>query len=89
MATTKRTTPNGAGQLGARLIAALVPRYFPTLSALQLAAQGPAYSPLSNWKHGKAIPEWESVEAMARLVGVDELELLAARGGDLTALPPR
>ena len=27
MATTKRTTPNGAGQLGARLIAALVLRY--------------------------------------------------------------
>jgi len=58
MATTKRTPANGAGQLGARLIAALVPRHFPTLSALQLAAQGPAYSTLSNWKHGKAIPEW-------------------------------
>lgn len=88
----KNSAPKPAGApsktptIGQRLIAALVPRHFKTLSALHMAAQGPAYSTLNNWKNGTAIPDWPSIEAMARLVGRDPLELLGQTSRDLTAL---
>ena len=75
-----------APTVGQRLIAALVPQHFPTLTALQMAS-GVAYSTLSNWKNGSKAPDLESVEAMARLVKRDPLELLGTReGGSTTAL---
>jgi len=54
-------TPSKIPTIGQRLIAALVPRHFKTLSALHMAAQGPAYSTLNNWKNGTAIPDWSSI----------------------------
>lgn len=78
--------PTGSPTLGQRLIAALIPRHFKGLTALHLAAQGPAYSTLNNWKNGTAVPDWPSVEAMARLVGRDPLDLLALQRSDATAL---
>lgn len=72
--------------IGQRLIAALIPRYFKGLTALHLAAQGPAYSTLNNWRRGTAVPDWPSVEAMARLVGRDPLDLLGGESNDGSAL---
>jgi hypothetical protein len=80
------STSTASPTLGQRLIAALIPRHFKGLTALHLAAQGPAYSTLNNWRNGTAVPDWPSVEAMARLVGRDPLELLASPSGDVTAL---
>jgi hypothetical protein len=78
--------PTGDQTIGQRLIAALIPRYFKSLSALHLAAQGPAYSTLNNWKNGTSVPDWPSIEMMAKLVGRDPLELLKLTSGEVTAL---
>lgn len=90
MAKNPTQAPAGASPkvptIGQRLIAALVPRHFKTLAALHLAAQGPAYSTLNNWENGTAIPDWPSIEAMARLVERDPLDLLGQTTRDLTAL---
>lgn len=78
-------TPKVAPTLGQQLVRALVPRYFPTLTAVQIAS-GLAYSTLMNWKKGTKLPDWESVELMAKLAGVDPLELLGKRSNEATAL---
>lgn len=93
MATKPKSTPKAivgdapktAPTLGQQIIRALVPRYFPTLTAVQMAS-GLAYSTLMNWKKGTKLPDWESVELMARLAGVDPLELLGKRNNEATAL---
>lgn len=90
MAKKSTQAPSGASPkvptIGQQLIAALVPRHFKNLAALHMAAQGPAYSTLNNWKNGTAIPDWPSIELMARLVGRDPLDLLGQSSRDITAL---
>lgn len=86
VATKKKTAPAAEPQtIGQRLIAALVPAHFPTLAALHHAIGG-SYSTLSNWKNGSKSPDLASLEAVARLVGKEPLDLLYARSGDTTAL---
>lgn len=82
---TASDAPKVAPTLGQQLVRALVPRHFPTLTAVQMAS-GLAYSTLMNWKNGTKLPDWESVELMAKLAGVDPMELLGKRNNDATAL---
>lgn len=82
---TASPAPKVAPTLGQQLVRALVPRHFPTLTAVQIAS-GLAYSTLMNWKNGTKLPDWESVELMAKLAGVDPMELLGKRNNDATAL---
>lgn len=82
---TSSAAPPALPTLGQRLIRALVPGHFPTMVALQNKS-GLAYSTLSNWKNGSKAPDWESVELMAKLAGVDPLDLLGNRAAEVSSL---
>jgi len=75
---------------GPRVISAVVPRFFPTVHALQIAT-GMAYSTLNDWANGKADPRLEALDKVIDAilkkhnVRVDALELL--RGGSLPSVP--
>ena len=81
----KLDAPHASPTLGQQVIAALIPGHFRTMTALQNAS-GLAYSTLSNWKNGTKIPDMDSVVRLARLAGVDPLDLLGKRRADATAL---
>lgn len=85
MATKPKAATAGAPTLGQQLIRALVPKHSPTMVALQNRS-GLAYSTLANWKNGSKAPDWESIELMARLAGVDTLELLGKKSGEVSSL---
>lgn len=82
---TQPPAPAASPTLGQRLIRALVPAHFPTMVALQNRS-GLAYSTLSNWKNGTKAPDWQSVELMAKLAGVDPLDLLGDRPAEVSSL---
>jgi transcriptional regulator with XRE-family HTH domain len=64
-----------AKRIGPRVISNLVPRRYPTLTALQIAT-GIAYSTLHAWKKGTADPDIPSLEDIADKLGIDVADLL-------------
>lgn len=77
--------PWTAGQYGRQFLAALVPTYFETMTALHRQT-GVAYSTIHDWSKGRADPRWESIALVVavleeRGIVVDPLELLAGRAG--------
>jgi len=73
---------------GPRVIAAVVPRYFPTVHALQIAT-GMAYSTLNDWANGKADPRLEALDKVIDAIrtkhgaAVDALDLLRGDAGPM------
>jgi hypothetical protein len=78
---------------GPRVIAALIPRWFPTQTALQNAT-GIAYSSINDWANGKSDPRMDVLEKIADVIerdhGVrpDPVDWLRTQSGQQQAIRP-
>lgn len=64
---------------GKRVIAAVMPRKWKTLTAIQMAT-GIAFSTIHDWSTGKSDPTLEKLDMVARASGIPIAELLALDG---------